>query len=339
MSGFAHYGQGPAQDGLALSAPTGRIHFIEVLQSEYLATRVWYELLDMGFRVAPSAGTDWPCIPSLPGRERVYVGIEGELTRDAYVAGLRAGRTFVTNGPVLALRADDVEIGGELSLDAPRDVRIEGSVRFDPERDHVSALELVVGGRVARFEDEPAEPGVLRIEAEIPIEHTTWIALRSLGEKLDEIPHVAEHVPPEWAEGLLDRWGGGWSFEGRYEFLAKLDHRPSLAHTAAIHVTVPGRPSPDAPAAARSWLARLDDLEARLSDERIDEIRALDRLPYSDAVSVEHVRRHRPALREAIARARARFESVRDGGAALARGDGSSGGHATGALAARDTAP
>jgi hypothetical protein len=83
VSGFAHYGQGPAQDGLALSAPTGGIHFIEVLQSEYLAVRVWYELLDMGFRIAPSAGTDFPCIPSLPGRERVYVGVEGEVSSPA----------------------------------------------------------------------------------------------------------------------------------------------------------------------------------------------------------------------------------------------------------------
>jgi len=292
--------------------PTGRIGFIEVLQSEYLALRVWYELLDMGFRIAPSAGTDFPCIPSLPGRERAYVGVEGPVTLESFVAGYRAGRTFVTNGPVLELRAQGVDIGGVIQLDGPGTIRVEGSVRYDPERDHVRGLELVQGGSVVRVAEQAHAPGLVRLEADLPIAHSTWLALRASGDKLDEVPHVTEPIP-DWVQASIDRFGGGWSMEGRHEFLAELTLRPSLAHTAAIFVEVPGVPLPAAPARARDWLARLDELEARLGDDRIEEIGVWDWIPYSDAVSVDHVREHRGTLREAIASARTHFEALMAG--------------------------
>ena len=312
VSGFAHYGQGPAQDGLAISAPGGRIHFIEVLQSEYPAYRVWYELLDMGFRIAPSAGTDWPCIPSLPGRERVYVDVEGPLTRDSFVRGLRAGRTFVTNGPVLELEAGGVGIGGELRLARPSTVRVTGRVQFDPEREHVRELALVQGGKVVRVVDEPTAPGTISLSAEIPIDHSTWLALRADGDKLDEIPMVAEDIPA-WVQSMIDRWGGGWSLQGRYEFLSGLQNRPSAAHTGAIFVDVAGGTLPTAPDTAREWITRLDTIEARLADERIDEMAVASWIPYSDGVSVAHVRRHRPTLLEHIAQARAHYRALIDG--------------------------
>jgi hypothetical protein len=313
VSGFAHYGQGPAQDGLALSAPTGGIQFIEVLQAEYLAVRVWYELLDMGFRIAPSAGTDFPCIPSLPGRERVYVGVEGEVDRESFVAGYRAGRTFVTNGPVLELEAEGVGIGGVIRLDGPGTIHVEGAVRYDHERDRIRALELVEGGRVVSVGEAPEENGLLRLEADLPLAHSTWLALRASGDKLDELPHVAELIP-DWGQAVIDRFGGGWSMEGRDEFLAELELRPSAAHTGAIYVDVGGAPPPAAPARAREWLSRLAAFEAQLDDSRVEEIGVWDWVPYSDGVSVEHVRSHRGTLREAIASARSHFESLAAGG-------------------------
>jgi hypothetical protein len=76
-------------------------------------------------------------------------------------------------------------------------------------------------------------------------------------------------------------------------------------------VTLPGSvPSPRAQELARAALARLAALEARLSDEQIEEQTLWDWLPYSDGVSLEHLRRNRPALLAAIAEARARYEAL-----------------------------
>ncbi len=163
-----------------------------------------------------------------------------------------------------------------------------------------------------RVGEPPERPGLITVEADLPIAHSTWLALRASGDKLDELPHVAEPIA-DWAQGAIDRFGGGWSMEGRYEFLAGLELRPSMAHTGAIYVDVAGVSPPTARAPAREWLARLAELEARLGDARIEEIGVWDWIPYSDAVSVEHVRGHRPTLREAIASARSHFEALAAG--------------------------
>lgn len=134
VSGFAHFGMGPAQDGLAITAPTGLVRFVEVLQFEYPHYDVWYQLLNLGFRIAPSAGTDFPCgPPSLPGRERFYAQISGEVNRESFVAAVRAGRTFVTNGPLLELSVNGAGPGAAITLDAPGTVPVRGRVRFDPQ--------------------------------------------------------------------------------------------------------------------------------------------------------------------------------------------------------------
>ena len=63
---------------------------------------------------------------------------------------------------------------------------------------------------------------------------------------------------------------------------------------------------------ARAALARLDALEARLSDEHIEDQTLWDWLPYSDGVSAEHLRRNRPALLARDRRGRERYRALLD---------------------------
>jgi hypothetical protein len=87
--------------------------------------------------------------------------------------------------------------------------------------------------------------------------------------------------------------------------------RPSAAHTAPVIVRVGSSDleawSPRAAELAAASLERLDALEARLADDRIEEQTLWDWVPYSDAVPAEHLRRNRPALLAAIAEARERY--------------------------------
>ncbi len=304
-SGFAHLGQGPAQDGLAISAPGRRISFIEILQAEFLRYRVWYELLNLGFRIAPSAGTDFPCIPSTPGRERVYVNTEGPLTRASYVEGMRQGRTFVTNGSVLQLSANGHGIGGEVHIAKPSKVSVRGAVRFDADREDIHTVEVVLGGVPIPAQTRTVAPGHIEVDAEVEVSRSTWLALRVLGSKLDEAPFVLPPPPPDWIGNIA----AGWSFEG-IEELGRLTQRPSAAHTGAIYVEVAGTRRPDVSELAEEWIARLDDIEARLADAHIAEIPIADWFPYSDGVSEAHLRRNRPALLSAIQSARTHYQSL-----------------------------
>ena len=111
LSGYAHYGATalnlqPAF-GLAIDLPHGLLSFLEVLQFNRGAYEAWYEILNTGFRITPTAGTDYPCAgASIPGRERFYTKVEGPFTYENWLEGVRRGRTFVTNGPILEFRVD-----------------------------------------------------------------------------------------------------------------------------------------------------------------------------------------------------------------------------------------
>ena len=92
---------------LIADAVLGDLDAIEVvcLWSDELGTSdVWYRLLNLGIPIAPSAGTDAMTDffrTMALGTTRVYVRPEGPFGWDSYLAALRAGRSFVTNGPLL----------------------------------------------------------------------------------------------------------------------------------------------------------------------------------------------------------------------------------------------
>ncbi len=137
ISGFAHWGAGPSRDGLALNVPLGNVELLEVLSFEFLYLDAWYGLLNLGYTLTAVAGTDFPCLPGIPGRERTFLRIDAPLERVAIVDALRAGRTFVSNGPMLDLAIEGNGIGSRLNLATTDRVGVEGHVRYDPQQDAI----------------------------------------------------------------------------------------------------------------------------------------------------------------------------------------------------------
>jgi hypothetical protein len=309
MSGFAHWGIGNARSGLAISAPTGRVRFMEVLQFDFPYYDVWYQMLNLGVRIAPSAGTDFPCgPPSLPGRERVYVHVDGPIDRTSLVAAVRAGRTFTSNGPMVDFTVNGAGPGDDVALADPGPVSVRGHVRFDPAQDRVDLVELVMNGAVVATASEPNAPGEIRLDSRISVERSAWLALRVSGAKQGEV------APPEWPYEdwmveLSRNYGAGAGGPELIDYFKKRTENATAAHTAAVYVNLGGAalapPSDELP---RAWLRRLDELEDRLSDGRIAEIEIADWIPYSDGVSLAHLRQNRAALLEAIEQARAFYE-------------------------------
>jgi len=318
LPGYAHWAIGPARDGIAIDAARGLVGFVEVLQFDFPAYDSWYELLDLGIRIAPTAGTDFPCGIrwGVPGRERFYFRLDAPPTRQSFLEAIRAGRTFVTNGPLLDLRVDGHGIGDEVLLAAPAELTLSGRVRFDPARDDPKRLELVVNGEPLSAPVLETAPGELRVETRVRFEESAWVALRVEGDKRGETP--IEPTPTGLAVDLVNRVVDFHEVNRRLEayFAGRGRVRPSAAHTAAVFVTVQAAPITDSARArtlARESMARLDDLEARLQDDRVDAQTVWDWVPYSDGVSAAHLRRNRPALVAAIASARQRYEAILSG--------------------------
>ena len=111
--------------GLALDVPMGLVDFLEVLQFSMIDTEFLYDFWNLGFRLAPVAGSDFPYI-NLPGTERSYIRIDGPFSPQAWFGGLRQGRTFVTNGPMLSLDVAGSTIGDTLAAAKGETLNITG---------------------------------------------------------------------------------------------------------------------------------------------------------------------------------------------------------------------
>ncbi len=305
VNGYAHWALAGAEEGLAVWGHRSLLDFVEVLNLGFPFYERWYEALDLGLRLGPTAGTDYPCLPGLPGRERFYTRLDGPLEARAWLQAVRQGRTFVTNGPVVELAVGHAGRralpGDELHLAAPDEVTVEARVRFDPERDQVQALELIAGGEVAAR----AEPGdgaaEIRLAISLAIERTSWLALRASGVKRGE----TEVVPAELSAGMLVLERGS-NEELLRQLPAEAVPRQSAAHTAAVWVTVKGTlPLADQPRGrevARRWLARLAELEGRFADERIEGWAGFP--GRGDGIEARTVRANRAELLRAIEAAR-----------------------------------
>lgn len=113
--------------GMPIDLAAGTVDAIDLLcftnAKPPVAVAPYFQVLNAGFRVPSSAGTD--CLlgsgGSLPaGGYRVFVKPDGPFNMDSWIAGLKAGRSFVSNYPLIT--AFDVEgavPGDVLPHDAP----------------------------------------------------------------------------------------------------------------------------------------------------------------------------------------------------------------------------
>ena len=76
------------------------------LGNGYWTQEIYYHVLNAGLRVPPSAGSASGVLPNPVGYNRVYVHLDRELTYSDWWKGLKDGRSFVTNGPLLRVTAN-----------------------------------------------------------------------------------------------------------------------------------------------------------------------------------------------------------------------------------------
>ncbi|WP_165223419.1 CehA/McbA family metallohydrolase [Aquisphaera insulae] len=172
---------------LPIDAVLGVVHAVDLMSynsDEDRSTELWYRLLNCGLRLSACVGTDALLDRSTDplGGDRVYVKADGPLTMRGWLEGLKAGRSFVTNGPMPMLEVDGKGPGEAIALEAAGKVRViatvESRVPFD-------RIEVIVNGEVAARKDFNAgDAGGVRsgrLEAELPFERSGWVALRVRG--------------------------------------------------------------------------------------------------------------------------------------------------------------
>lgn len=133
----------------------------------------FYHYLNAGLKVPFSTGTDW----FMDDFARVYAEVNGELTPQSWLAALRAGRTFITNGPLLEFRVNNARIGDTLDLAQPGEVTVTANAIG---RCNFELLEIVQNGQVIASEPSSAIAGHFSatLHKTINVSEPSWLAAR-----------------------------------------------------------------------------------------------------------------------------------------------------------------
>jgi hypothetical protein len=115
----------------------------------FWSQEIYYHLLNCGLRIPPSAGSASGVLPNPVGYDRVYVHVGPELTYEKWWEGLRAGRSFVTNGPLLRVRVAGQLPGHVFTAPAGEEVSLEVKSSLTT-REPIRFLEVIKDGRVER---------------------------------------------------------------------------------------------------------------------------------------------------------------------------------------------
>lgn len=177
----------PVGDHLAREFPVdialGAVDALDVLSNmnEEAGCWMYYRILNCGLKCTASAGTDSQMDVmrhALPGASKVYVKTPAPLTYGKWLEGYKAGRTFVSNGPLLSLEVEGQGPGSEIELSAPRAVRVTAKAQSIVP---MTTLELIVNGEVAAKIDATEGGTRLEISRDLPIGKSSWVAARVWG--------------------------------------------------------------------------------------------------------------------------------------------------------------
>jgi hypothetical protein len=146
---------------------------------------IWYRLLNLGFRIPAAGGTDamanFASLRGPVGTNRTYVNLPaGPINIDQWLEGLKSGRTFATNTPLLDFALKDRGIGEQIALDKSGDVAFKASMRSIVPIDH---LEIVCNGKVVRDLRITSNRTVADISGTLPIDSAGWCLLRAWNDK------------------------------------------------------------------------------------------------------------------------------------------------------------
>jgi hypothetical protein len=189
----------------AVLATTGRADAIESLNWDPFKEEAYYHYLNAGYRLPLVGGTDKMSSAVPVGLYRTYAHLDTDFSYPAWCAAVRAGRTFLSGGPIIQFTVDGHQVGGTVALGGPGTVQVEAwAESIFP----LQSLEIVVQGRVVAS-TEASEGPRSRLALSEPIRVTghSWVAARCRGAG-------ANH---------LDEWG-----------------RPVFAHTSPVYISTGG---------------------------------------------------------------------------------------------------
>jgi hypothetical protein len=182
---------------ICVTVSQGLCDFISAMDTQRVPEwNCWYHIMNCGFPLKASGETDFPCISgSRVGQGRVYVqlGKVDHVDFGKWCEGVAKGRSYVSDGYAHAL---DFTVNGkapgfgDVALDQAGKVAVKAKVAFAADMPlgtsvggaappgKTRRVEIIVNGQAVAEKDVPADDAVHEVTFEIPIERSSWVALR-----------------------------------------------------------------------------------------------------------------------------------------------------------------
>jgi O-glycosyl hydrolase len=218
-----------------VEAALGTIDFLsEDVWLNDAAINGYYRLLNCGFRLGWSAGTDFPCNNSRPfGSLLTYVQVKDQpMNYRNWIEGIKNGRTVVTtNGHVefLDLKINGIASpGDEIKLKGKGKINIE--VTWTAVKELQGRIEIICNGKVIASREGSASPGkALLLESSPEIEQSSWICARRMDDRGHQSHTAPVYIPVKnkpvrasaedakyfvrWIDNMIDKTntGGKWN--------------------------------------------------------------------------------------------------------------------------------
>jgi hypothetical protein len=194
----------------------------------------WYDCLNAGFRlplVGSSAKRD---NQTLLGGLRTYVRLRpGEdFTYGNWIDAVRAGRVFVTRGPLISFHVNEQDPGAVIELpsqDQPVKLRLDA---HNLSACGCNAVQLILNGELWIEFEVTGEPATAQADMEVEVPEPGWLAARCV----DREPSPLSEDDSDWYR--------------------------VLAHTSPVYIRVAGQPPPHRVEAVTDMLARVERLLA-----------------------------------------------------------------------------
>ncbi|MFD1142738.1 CehA/McbA family metallohydrolase [Larkinella insperata] len=198
MTGYAHHAETfHGYRGLTLDGLRGKVDVLEILQycvdETPLRTDHYYHLLDLGFPVTATAGSDFPWCgqdhghgpperSARIGNARFYVYTDGPLTNQSWKAGLKAGHTVATSGPMLDFRVNNARPGDRLDLKKGDQLTVSVQAFGHASQVPLDKVELIGHGKVlASVSKTDAGQSARQLTLKLELDTLTrgiWLAAR-----------------------------------------------------------------------------------------------------------------------------------------------------------------
>jgi hypothetical protein len=256
---------------------TGRADAVEMIVCDPFNHSEYYRYLNAGYRLPLVGGTDKMSSNVAVGQYRTYVYIppDQDFTYESWCQNLRAGRTFLSGGPLLEFSVDGAQIGDTVRLPSGGgSIEISATARSILP---VHTLQIVRNGEVVAQTEEPGGSRTLTLRTTLGVDANSWVCARVSGPDYAPLSHH-----DTWSRGIFAHTspiyvacGGEWQMAdasglqymltlvgGSLDYIRQMSPRwrsgrVTHHHGEANHLAYLERPFREAEAALRSRLGLL----------------------------------------------------------------------------------